>query len=72
MYQRVINLTSNLLVLLALLVINNGCVVDRVMDSEDRRHYLDYLTEIERINTEREKSGLAPRPILSYEEWKKK
>lgn len=50
----------------------SGCVVDRVMDSEDRRQYLDYRTESERINLEREKSGLTPHPIMSYEEWKKK
>ncbi|MCX8157591.1 MAG: hypothetical protein N3J91_14285 [Verrucomicrobiae bacterium] len=49
----------------------NGCVVDRIMDSEDRKHYLDYRTEAERINMEREKNGLPPRPILTYEEWKK-
>jgi 5-enolpyruvylshikimate-3-phosphate synthase len=59
-----------LLVLTAALA-SNGCIVDRIMDSEDRRHYLDYRAEAERINMEREKSGLAPRPILSYEQWKK-
>ena len=33
------------------------------------RTYPEYLTEMERINMEREKSGLSPRPIMSQEEW---
>ena len=31
--------------------------------------YPEYLTEMERINLEREKSGLSPRPIMTQEEW---
>jgi len=34
-----------------------------------QRTYPEYLTEMERINTEREKAGLQPRPILTREEW---
>ncbi len=34
-----------------------------------RRTYPEYLTEMERINMEREKSGLSPRPIMTQEEW---
>jgi hypothetical protein len=35
----------------------------------EQRAYPEYLTEMERINLEREKAGLAPRPILTQEEW---
>jgi hypothetical protein len=37
--------------------------------STELRTYPEYLTEMERINLEREKAGLMPRPILSQEEW---
>ena len=33
------------------------------------RTYPEYLTEMERINMEREKAGLSPRPIMNQEEW---
>jgi hypothetical protein len=38
--------------------------------STELRTYPEYLTEMERINLEREKAGLMPRPILSPEEWR--
>lgn len=38
--------------------------------STELRTYPEYLTEMERINLEREKAGLEPRPILSQEEWR--
>jgi 16S rRNA (guanine527-N7)-methyltransferase len=38
--------------------------------STELRTYPEYLTEMERINLEREKAGLMPRPILSQEEWR--
>ena len=34
-----------------------------------QRTYPEYLTEMERINLEREKAGLSPRPIMTQEEW---
>jgi hypothetical protein len=34
-----------------------------------QRTYPEYLTEMERINMEREKAGLQPRPIMTQEEW---
>lgn len=44
-------------------------VTNRIMDSLDRRMYLDYRRDAERINLEREKAGLPPNPILISEEW---
>jgi hypothetical protein len=38
--------------------------------STELRTYPEYLTEMERINLEREKAGLMPRPILTQEEWR--
>jgi hypothetical protein len=46
-----------------------GCVADIVMKSQDRQHYSDYVTETQRLNLEREKAGLAPTKILTFEEW---
>ena len=33
------------------------------------RTYPEYVTEMERINLEREKAGLQPRPIMTQDEW---
>ena len=33
------------------------------------RTYPEYVTAMERINLEREKAGLEPRPIMTQEEW---
>jgi hypothetical protein len=33
------------------------------------RTYPEYVTEMERINLEREKAGLMPRPIMTQDEW---
>lgn len=38
----------------------------KVMDS-----YNDYVFNVEKINIEREKAGLKPRPVLSKAEWLK-
>jgi len=48
----------------------HGCVSDIVMKSQDRQHYSEYLTETQRINLEREKAGLAPEKMLTFEEWR--
>jgi hypothetical protein len=37
--------------------------------SPELRTYPEYVTEMERINLEREKAGLQPRPIMTQEEW---
>lgn len=37
--------------------------------SQDLRTYTQYCLEMEKINLEREKAGLTPRPILTQEEW---
>lgn len=47
-----------------------GCIAQRIMDSEDRKHYLEYRQEAERINLEREKAGLKPQKVMSLDEWK--
>jgi hypothetical protein len=43
--------------------------VQQVPRSTELRTYPEYLTEMERINLEREKAGLQPRPIMTQEEW---
>lgn len=37
--------------------------------AKQKEAYATYRTEMERLNLEREKSGLKPAPILTYEEW---
>lgn len=39
--------------------------------AKQREAYATYRTEMERLNLEREKSGLKPASILTYEEWAK-
>ena len=46
-----------------------GCVADMVMKSQDREHYSTYVQETQRLNLEREKVGLAPQKIMTFEEW---
>jgi hypothetical protein len=36
----------------------------------ETRDYANYCTEMERVNLDREKAGLKPKPILSLQEWK--
>lgn len=49
-----------------------GCIAQRIMDSEDRKNYSEYRMQAERLNTEREKAGLAPQKILTFDEWRGK
>jgi hypothetical protein len=49
-----------------------GCVVQRIMDSEDRKHYSEYRMHAERLNMEREKAGLSAQSIQTFAEWKGK
>lgn len=44
-------------------------VTNRIMDSHDRRMYLEYRRDAERINLEREKAGLPPHRIMGSDEW---
>lgn|GEM_PF-781377 len=37
--------------------------------SSELRTYPEYVTAMERINTDREKAGLSRRPIMTQEEW---
>lgn len=45
-------------------------ITDRVLQSHERRLYLEYRDAAERRNLEREKLGLAPQPVLEYREWR--
>ena len=49
-----------------------GCIVQRIMDSEDRKNYSEYRMQAERLNVEREKSNLPPQTIQTFDEWKGK
>jgi len=40
-----------------------------VVRSTELHSYPEYVTEMERINLEREKAGFPPRPIMTPEEW---
>jgi hypothetical protein len=45
-------------------------ITDRVLQSHERRLYLEYRDAAERRNLEREKAGLATQPVLEYREWR--
>ena len=42
---------------------------EKARQSADLATYTKYRTEMERINFDRERSGLMPRPIMTQEEW---
>jgi hypothetical protein len=42
---------------------------EKAQRSSDLATYTKYRTEMERINFDRERSGLKPRPIMTQEEW---
>jgi hypothetical protein len=46
------------------------CIAGRIMESQDREAYSRYRTEADRLNFEREKTGLAPQHVMTFEEWK--
>jgi hypothetical protein len=58
------------LLVLVLSTLLQGCVADMVMKSQDREHYSDYVKETGRLNLEREKAGLAPQKIMTFDEWR--
>lgn len=58
------------LVVLPLLAALPGCIPQMVLNSEDHQHYSDYVIKTEQINTEREKDGLQPDKIMTFDEWK--
>ncbi len=63
-------ISLSLLALTALL--QQGCVAEIVMKSQDRQHYSEYVTETQRINLEREKAKLEPEKTMTFEEWRGK
>ncbi len=44
---------------------------NRAIEEENKRVYDIYRTYMGSINEQREKSGINPEPIKSYEEWKR-
>jgi len=55
--------------LLFLVFMLQSCMGYTYIDKERRDIYMTYRMESERINLEREKAGLKPHHIMSYEEW---
>jgi len=47
-----------------------GCVPHMIMKSQDRGKYSEYVQETNRLNTEREKSGLSPIHVMGFDEWR--
>lgn len=48
----------------------SGCVAEMVRDSDERNHYAEYRMQADRLNFDREKAGLPPQPVQSFEDWK--
>lgn len=61
-----------LLALAALALPLSGCIPSMVMKSQDRQHWSDYKLEMERVNMEREKAGLPPKPVENFDQWRGK
>lgn len=58
--------------LAVLCVLVSGCsIAHRIKESDDREAYLRYRTETDRLNFEREKAGMAPASMLTFDEWYK-
>lgn len=55
--------------LFTIAIATQGCLVNRIMDSQDRNHYSEYLSQVSKNNIEREKAGLQPEKPLTYEQW---
>ncbi len=47
-----------------------GCVPMIVMHSMDRQHYSDYVVQTNNLNFQREKAGLKPVTVMTFEQWK--
>ncbi len=64
------------LVLLAALWMASGCLAaeiqaqNRAVNEQNRQVYEIYRSYMQSSNQERELSGLPPRPIKSFEEWR--
>ena len=68
-----------LLVLLVSAVLLQGCVIAALGagvgaaamygNAVQREDYVRYRTEMERLNFDRERSGMLPTSIMTYEQW---
>jgi hypothetical protein len=47
-----------------------GCVPMIVMNSMDHQHYSDYVTQTNQLNFQRQKAGLQPVPVMTFDQWK--
>lgn len=68
--------TSNYVVLVLLVVFCSGCIPWVISASlkahaEEQAAYSEYVTNMERLNTDREKAQLTPRPIMNFDDWKR-
>ena len=51
--------------------IGAGVGAAKMGSAKQKAAYASYVTEMEKINLEREKANLKTRPIMTYEEWHK-
>jgi|LakMenEpi03Aug12_release.lakeMendotaPanAssembly.Ray.scaffolds.fasta_scaffold3608219_1 hypothetical protein len=55
----------------AVAAIGAGIAAVSYATSQKQKAYADYRTETEKLNLDREKARLTPRPILTFKEWSK-
>ncbi|HEY1662329.1 MAG TPA: hypothetical protein VGI03_07915 [Verrucomicrobiae bacterium] len=60
---------KKILVAITCMPLIQGCVVQRIMDSQDRQHYSEYLEQVDQTNLEREKSHLPDEKPMAFDEW---
>jgi hypothetical protein len=59
-----------LTVLLLIGILSTGCVPKMIMNSMDHDKYSEYVQNTNHLNLEREKAGLKPIPVMTFNEWR--
>jgi hypothetical protein len=68
--MRTIRLKNTVVILAMTAPLWQGCIAHRIMDSEDRKHYTEYVAQTQRINLEREKAKLPPEKVMTFDQWR--
>lgn len=66
--MRLLNHLAMALVVLPL----SGCIPSMIQASDDRNNYAAYIQQMNQLNFERQKAGMAQDPIMTFDQWKGK
>ena len=48
-----------------------GCVINRLITQDDRINYSQYVETTNKLNLDREKAGLQPIHVMTFDEWER-